>query len=122
MNHTTSPRCTSPLCFGPMIKAAIPMLFYLFFQPQFLAAQNVGIANTAPTEKLTVSGNLLVAPAYKKSTANPDLQHTSSIVPGRLDSVLVITDSVYRIQDPEAMETMPPTFHYLPSLHLTLPA
>jgi hypothetical protein len=63
-------------------------------------AQNVGIANNNPTEKLSINGSLLSTAAYTTSVGNPDAQHTYSILPGRTDSLLIITDSVYRIQDP----------------------
>jgi hypothetical protein len=81
--------------------------------PNGLFAQNVGIANTSPTEKLSINGNLLVSAAYSKSNSNPNAQHTHSILAGRADSVLMLIDSVYRILDPGG------NGNYLPNIPLS---
>lgn len=77
-----------------------------------ISAQNIGIANTSPTEKLSINVNLLVTAAYIKSNSNPNAQHTHSIVAGRADSAVRITDSVYRILDPGGNGNYAPNIPY----------
>ena len=73
---------------------------FIFLNCQHVFAQNVGIANTSPTEKLSVNGNLLVTTAYTQSVNPPDASHTSTIAAGDSDSTLIIADSAYRLLDP----------------------
>ncbi len=79
----------------------IALIFiYTFLIANNISSQNVGIGTLGPTEKLNINGNILVTPAYIQSNSTPDAQHTYSVFPGRTDSLVRITDSVYRILDP----------------------
>jgi hypothetical protein len=75
-----------------------------------VSAQNIGIGNNNPKEKLHVVGNLIVQQPYVNTNANPTGIQTQTMVNGNT-SMFLDTDSTGRLYDPGG-----PLGNYLPNL------
>jgi hypothetical protein len=86
-------------------------IFFIFLlMLKNLSAQNIGIGNNNPKEKLHVVGNLIVQQPYVNTNANPTGTQTHTMVNGNT-SVFLDTDSTGRLYDPGG-----PSGNYLPNL------